>query len=158
MNLIDPFSLGVVGVGAYEARSATSVAKLGPSGVVTGAFWFGFVGLGEEGLFRGFLYPGLSDVFNSHLLGAATSSALFALSHLTNSQAYYHSGLGLSELFLLGMVFCWQATTNNYDIRHNIFAHSWYDIIIDYDSKGTRQAARSPAIPGLGLRVSFPID
>jgi membrane protease YdiL (CAAX protease family) len=124
---------------------------LGPDNRAAGAFYYGFVGFGEEGLFRGALYPGLSHVFGSYWLGALTSSALFAVSHLPNKQAYYHSGRGLAELFVFGMILCAQTTYNHFDLRHSIFTHAWYDFVIDYESKAsTASASLTPE-----LRVGF---
>ena len=66
VNLVDPFSVGIVGLGALSATSSTDKrAHLGPPSRVQGAFFYGFVGLGEEGLFRGFIYPEFPILFSS---------------------------------------------------------------------------------------------
>jgi membrane protease YdiL (CAAX protease family) len=154
LNLIDPFSVGFVGIGAIAGRNSKNRTRMGPRSPVLGAFFYGFVGLGEEGLFRGFLFPGFSDLFDSYVAGAVTSSILFSVSHLTNKQAFYHSATGLSFLFLAGMVFCWQTHYNHFDLRHSIFAHAWYDFLVDYGYQ-TTNPLQSNAPTGYGLRFGF---
>ena len=85
------------------------------------------------------------------------SSALFSLSHLTNSQSYYHSGRGLGFLFIFGMLECWQVTSNEFDLRHSIFSHAWYDILVDYGKFGSAQGELAQ-LPDLGIKLSFAIQ
>jgi hypothetical protein len=91
------------------------------------ALFFGFVGMGEEGLFRGFLFPALSTSFNSKVVGAITSSILFSLFHITNGVKEMESNF--AQRFAMGCIFSFEADRNHYDLRHQIFAHSWIDII-----------------------------
>ncbi len=152
LNIADPVGLGILGYGTARALTAKSTASLGPRNKLGGAFYYGFVGLGEEGLFRGFLFPGFSSIFSSKFVGATVSSVLFSLSHLTNSQSYYHSVGGLTELFALGMALCWETNNNHNDLRHGIFTHAWYDFIIDY--AGKKADGSAPAT--LGIKMSLP--
>ncbi len=85
-----------------------------------------FVGLGEEGLFRGFLFPAFSQMFNSKWTGAIVSSAIFSYIHLDGAKP-------IPFRFVMGMLFCWQADRNKYDLSNNIFAHTWYDVMVSSD-------------------------
>ena len=125
LNLVDPITTpallawtGGLGIPDGNIKHAASLSR---------PFFFGFVGMGEEGLFRGFLFPSLSDTFGSKLTGAAVSSVLFSLFHITNGLAEMESNF--VQRLAMGLVFCWAADHNKYDLRHGIFAHSWIDII-----------------------------
>ena len=61
LNLIDPIGAPIVAVGAAAGARRGYPALRRPSKIIT----YGFVGMGEEGLFRGFLFPGFSDVTKS---------------------------------------------------------------------------------------------
>ena len=155
VNLLDAYTIPTLGVqGAIATQTAgKNKAKLGPNSPLWGAFYFGFVGWGEEGLFRGFLYPAFSKGLHSHFWGATVSSALFSLSHLTNTNSYYHSTRGQLILFLWGMLWCAQASHNAYDLRHNIFSHAWFDIITEYAG----DQASGNSMPPLGLKITLPL-
>lgn len=90
---------------------------------------YGFVGLGEEGLFRRFLYPAFSDVFNSNVIGAVTSSVAFALFHATNGSKDLTPAM-LTARTVMGLIFCWQVTREKYDLRKSIFTHAWWDFLV----------------------------
>lgn len=162
VNIANPISLGTLGYAGVRTWLAPKTEVSGPKNPALNALFYGFVGLGEEGLFRGFLFPGFSHLFDSYLAGAIVSSAAFSLSHLTNEGAYYHSALGLTELFLFGMVMSWQTYKKKFDLRESIFTHAWYDIIIDYGGK--RFNSRLPHAPpkkwylpeSLGIQFSVP--
>lgn len=159
LNIIDPIGIGILGLGTYSAINSKSTVTQGPNSLLGSTAFFGFVALGEEGLFRGFLFPAFSDLFDSKWAGATVSSAAFALSHLTNKAQFYHSAWGLSVLFLGGMALCWQTYNNNYDLRHSIFTHAWFDVIVDYGGrKGTtRVLDQEPISLGASLKVNFPL-
>jgi hypothetical protein len=53
LNLFDPIGLPIVGFGAAAGAHNHYPTLRKPGAMIT----FGFVGLGEEGLFRGFLFP-----------------------------------------------------------------------------------------------------
>lgn len=131
VNLFDPISVGIVGFGAYTARGNNSVRQ-GPRGMLAGAFLFTMVGLGEEGLFRGFLFPAFSHVTNSYTVGAIVSSAAFAAFHLGNKSSYYRSTKGLATLFTAGLLLCLQTYNQKFDLRHSIFSHAWFDFTVEY--------------------------
>ncbi len=134
-NIIDPVGAGILGFGAYSISGSEPSVSSGPGNLPGSALFFGFVGLGEEGLFRGFLFPAFSDALDSKWGGAIVSSALFSVSHLTNSASFYRSFNGLGILFLGGMALCWQTDNNDYDLRHSIFTHTWYDVIVDFGGR-----------------------
>jgi hypothetical protein len=121
VHIFDPIGASVVGLGLASGASNGYPALRSPRKLIE----YSFVGLGEEGLFRGFLYPSLSNTFNSKFVGAFTSSLLFSAGHLNFEPFVF------SVRFLAGMVFCWQLTRNKYDLSSNIFAHSWYDVFVD---------------------------
>ncbi|MGE4232677.1 MAG: CPBP family intramembrane glutamic endopeptidase [Bacteriovoracia bacterium] len=127
LNVIDPIGGPIVGVAAvYGARNNYPALKNGAKVAM-----YGFVGLGEEGFFRGFLFPAFSDVFfNSKFLGAVTSSAAFAYAHALGGPENLSAPV-LGQRFLFGMLMCWQLYRNKFDLRNNIFAHTWYDILVD---------------------------
>ncbi len=101
--------------------------ELGHFGQLNRYPFFAFVGMGEEGLFRGFLFPAFSaDVFHSKIAGAFASTVLFDLFHLTNGAADFRNNF--IQRFIMGLVFCWATDRNKYDLRDGIFAHSMIDI------------------------------
>lgn len=91
---------------------------------------YGFVGLGEEALFRGFYFHGMSRLFGSEWVGAILSSLGFAAAHAISGPENLELN-PMSQRFGFGMLMCWMTSRNKYDLRKNIFAHSWYDIFID---------------------------
>ncbi len=121
-NIIDPISAPIVG---YSVYYGSKEGTLGQSFKPASLLKYTFVGLGEEGLFRGMLYPAMTDVFfGSTVLGAISSSILFGLAHTQYNVTKKMIVAGL------GLLWCIQASRNNYDIRKNIFSHSWYDIFV----------------------------
>lgn len=132
LNLIDPIGAPVVAFGGLVGAKRGYPALGNPAKILM----YGFVGLGEEGLFRGFLFPAMTDVFfDSKLMGAITSSILFALIHVTGGKSNL-APVVMAQRFTFGMLFSWQAHRNKYDLREGIFAHAWYDILVD-PSAGT---------------------
>ena len=138
-NMLDPIGAPIVGAAAISGAPGGYPALRSPEKILM----YSFVGLGEEGLFRGFLYPALSNSMNSRFLGAVTSSALFSAAHVTGGAAALQP-LVFGIRFTLGMLLCWELTRNNYDLSRNIFAHSWYDVLVDQDTKAS--------IPRVALR------
>jgi Type II CAAX prenyl endopeptidase Rce1-like len=132
LNLVDPISVGIVGYGVYSGAHSKSAVKQGPRGTLAGIAFFSTVGLGEEGLFRGFLFPGFSHLTGSYIVGAVLSSGAFAAAHLVNHNKYYHSAHGLTTLFAGGMLLCLQTYSQKWDLRHSIFTHAWFDISVEY--------------------------
>ncbi len=124
-NLFDPIGVSLIGVGVASGAANGYPALSSPRKLIE----YSFVGLGEEALFRGFLYPSLSNTFQSKFMGALTSSLLFSAAHL-NFQPFV-----FSVRFLAGMIFSWQLTRNKYDLGANIFAHSWYDVFVDSEGE-----------------------
>jgi membrane protease YdiL (CAAX protease family) len=151
INLIDPISVGVIGYAAYGSHGK-NVVRQGPSSAVSGAFLFGMVGLGEEGLFRGFLFPGFSHLTNSYTAGAVLSSSAFAAAHLVNKNSYYHSRRGLLTIFAGGMLLCWQTYLQRWDLRHSIFTHAWFDFTTEYAKIG---GSSLQTVPKLSFHLDF---
>lgn len=156
VNLFDPISVGIVGYGVYVGTQGKNTVRQGPRGTLAGAFLFGMVGLGEEGLFRGFLFPAFSHVTKSYTVGAVTSSAVFAASHLINKNAYYHSTSGLVTIFAGGLLLCLQTYLQKFDLRHSIFSHAWFDFSVEYlHVRDTEMRARPAGIPTAHFRWEF---
>jgi hypothetical protein len=124
LNIIDPIGAPVVGLGAVVGSRNHYKGIRNPTYIP----YFGFIGLGEEGLFRGFLFPGFSEVMGT-VPSAIFTSALFALFHITNGKGALGAG-PLTSRFVMGLLFCWQVHLNDYDLRKSIFAHAWWDIFV----------------------------
>jgi hypothetical protein len=157
VHLIDPFAIGLVGGAAIVTASGNdnhSFSEGLPRNTASRMLLFSFVGFGEESLFRGFLYPSLSS-WLTPFGGAVVSSAMFSLAHIgAGSQAN-------AFRFVLGMIFCWQYSTNNYDLGGNIFAHSWYDQMLvssldvdPFDDRLSNEKFEYKDMP-LGLKISY---
>lgn len=93
---------------------------------------YGGVGLGEEALFRGFLFPQLSDWLGSPWAGAPASSLLFAAFHGINGKEDLRLN-PMAQRFGFGMLLSWMMVRNDYDLRKGIFAHAWYDVLLEED-------------------------
>lgn len=155
-NLIDPISVGVIGSGVYAGTRNKNITRQGPKNTAAGILLFSTVGLGEEGLFRGFLFPGFSHLTNSYFVGAVMSSAVFAAAHMGNKSDYYRSSRGLLTIFTGGMLFCLQTYQQKWDLRHSIFTHAWFDIAIEYASISSPQDYMlANAKPSLRFNLSF---
>lgn len=154
LNIVDPIGAplligyGVVpGVVRYHFRNVTPRQILGCA----------FIGLGEESLFRGFLFPGFTYLLkNSTIAGALVSSALFGAVHVQ------YNIVGKVVVGLVGLVFSWQAHRNQYDLRKNIFAHSWIDVFLIPPGKGPlsvnpfeQPQQKIPGIPPVGVALNF---
>lgn len=159
LNIIDPIGAPVLGIYALAQNPKNSIK--GPRNKLLTLPFFTAVGAGEEALFRGFLYPGFSDVFGSKWIGATVSSAAFSAFHLLNFTKYDSSQGALVGRFIMGMLFCWQVTINKYDLRHSIFTHAWIDTIVDWKggSRGVLESESPNALSflqqGLKLNVQF---
>ncbi len=144
LNIIDPFNPPLVGLGALAGSPKVSVGSL----VV-----YSFVGLGEEGLFRGFFYPAFTDVFfGSKLFGAITSSLVFSAAHAVGGNSSALVPKTFIFRTLAGLLFCIQTTYHDHDLRKSIFGHTWFDIFVSSKlSVNSRHASNPP----LGLKATF---
>ncbi|MBL7716245.1 MAG: CPBP family intramembrane metalloprotease [Bdellovibrionales bacterium] len=148
LNLIDPIGAPIVAGGL----GATVYYKFSPLKDWTRPVFFSFVGLGEEALFRGFLFPAFSDLFGggtaADWTGAILSSAMFSAAHGVNGPEALKPG-PLAFRFGFGMLFCWQVHRNKYNLNKNIFAHTWYDVLV------TPIPGRESSIDGGSLQFKF---
>lgn len=147
-NIINPIGTPMVGVAALAGINQYHGYNLTGRQLLTRMF----VGFGEEGFFRGFLFPGFTDLFSSEFAGAMTSSALFAIAHLQYGPAQQ------AIVFVLGNLFCLNYHLVDYHLTKNIFAHGWWDFFLSpADDKNTGQDR--PLVKGLnvGLRFNFSI-
>jgi hypothetical protein len=145
-SALSPVGTPMVGIAAYQGYQTYRGSNLSGRQFLARMF----VGYGEEVLFRGFLFPALSDVFGSRYLGAITSSFLFAVAHFQYGPAQK------TGVFLLGNLLCWNYYLSDYRLSKNIFAHGYWDFFI---SPTTEPFVAEPLIPGMniGLRLNFPI-
>jgi len=136
MNIIDPIGAPIVIVPAVTGGKSSG-PKLASSPVLA-PIEIAFIGLGEEGLFRGFFFPAFSDLTGSAIIGAVTSSLLFAYAHrfYSGQSKYALQGDVFASRAIGGALFCLQTYLHSYDLRHSIFAHTWYDVIVDYKHAG----------------------
>ena len=161
LNLIDPIGAPLL---AFKGLTPSSGAQIGPDQKILVPFAMGFVALGEEGLFRGFLFPGFSDILSSDILGGITSSVAFAAAHgLYDGQSSYAFRPSVFSMrTALGLLMAWQTHRNEYDLRKSIFAHTWFDVIYEFKrtdaplggsfEKGGKDASTASV---LGLRMSW---
>lgn len=122
LNIIDPIGAPIVAIAAASQGTADRQPDT-PRALPGRILHYTFVGFGEEALFRGFLFPGFSHLLNSKVAGAVISSAIFSAVHGEFGSAF-------SARFLIGLAFCGQAHLNKYDLRKNIFAHTWFDVFV----------------------------
>lgn len=122
LNAFDLIGAPIVGVAALTPGN-TAANKGTPTNKVARAFYYTAVGFGEEGLFRGFLFPAFSTGLGSTAGGALLSSAVFSAVH-------GQGGFAFVSRFVGGLLFCWQAHRNKYDLRPSIFAHTWFDFFL----------------------------
>lgn len=118
-----------VGILLLIERGGDSLSDSISSGELDSALsvWWGFVlavvlaPIGEEWLFRGFLYGGLRRQFGS-LFSAVFSSGCFAVLH-------GYSWMGLLVVFLYGLVFCWLYQRSG-SLLPGILAHAIYNGVV----------------------------
>ncbi|MBI3557531.1 MAG: CPBP family intramembrane metalloprotease [Deltaproteobacteria bacterium] len=127
----------VIGIAAGASKSFTGVFQWDR------AVFNSFVGLGEEGLYRGFLFPAFADVFSSKFLGAFVSSALFGLAHTQ------YGGIGRLTVGITGLLWCWEESHNNFDPRKNMFSHAWYDFFLSPAVFGGKETSLTLPVPGV---------
>lgn len=131
MNAIDPIGASFLGVG-IASGGKSKLQRDVPRSKAGRALYYTFTGTGEEALFRGFLYPGFSDLTRSTIAGALISSVIFSAAHRQGGGPFVVRSI-------MGMLFCWQVQRNQYDLRKSIFAHSWFDFSLS--TKGLYEAS-----------------
>lgn len=159
-NFWGPYStIPLVYQGAVVLAPGHGDLGIGPDNKALTPFYMSFIALGEEGLFRGFLFPGFTDLLGgSPVLGAATSSFAFAAAHsLYDGQATY--AMQPSVLLMrtaLGLFYCWQTYADKYDLRKSIFSHTWFDVLYEWDRQGLPGGGRtSSGISGFSLKTQI---
>lgn len=81
-------------------------------------------GVGEEALFRGWMFPLLVEGFGSSFWGNMAQSAIFAAAHISSDNP-----VPIPQ-FLAGYYFAWLAKRNNWTLQESIFVHTWWDVIV----------------------------
>jgi membrane protease YdiL (CAAX protease family) len=148
LNFFDPIGAPLlVGYGAIPGWTRHHGSNLYPLKALSTSF----IGPAEEGLFRGFLFPGISDLTHSTVVGALASSAVFGLVHVQ------YDWTGKAVVAALGLVECLQVHLNNYDLRKNSFAHSWIDFFLLPTGEGPLEGRPSGAtmVPGMRFNLAF---
>lgn len=149
LNAIDPIG------GPLLAGYGYSVSPLpNQRSALSNIFHYSFIGWSEEALFRGFLYPAISDLFHSRVVGAILSSLIFGMVH------YNYTYAQQAFVATAGLIWSIQLTLNEYDLRKNIFSHSWVDILAGLKGGGFVGEAGAPSAnqqndPTLMLRIRF---
>jgi membrane protease YdiL (CAAX protease family) len=140
LNIWDPIGPPVLGIQLFlTLKSAAPEFGIGPENKILTPFSMAFIALGEEGLFRGFLYPAMSDLFfDSEVVGAITSSLVFSAAHAlyAGQSSYAFTPYIFTFRTLLGLAMCWQTSINKYDLRKSIFTHTWFDVIYEWRRLG----------------------
>jgi membrane protease YdiL (CAAX protease family) len=141
-----PVILNLVAVsalsGARLAGGDGAFINLRARDIGSGLFSSVGAGVWEESFYRGFLMSYLEHRWGwNRWLANGTQAAFFGVSH---------GGVDLRMLF--GLFDGWMAQANDYDLTDNIFAHTWWDIIVtavDYATTRDRKAIVFvlPAIP-----------
>jgi hypothetical protein len=113
---------------------------LGPNNRVLSPLYMSFVALGEEALFRGFIFSGFMNLTNGSLqFSSISSSLLFAAAHSLysgqRSSAFHPYTFAFRTL--LGYFYCLQTNKDAYDLRKSIFSHTWVDVLYEWDRLGT---------------------
>jgi hypothetical protein len=150
-HLIDPFSVGMIGIAGASRKSTGLNSSAKNLNTTESILMFSFVGLGEEALFRGFLFPAISS-WLSPWGGAIVSSTLFSFAHIGSS-----SGANAIR-FVFGMIFCWQYTYNNYELGGNVFAHSWYDQVLGGKMNTAQSVKEYWKDPPMSIRINIPFN
>jgi membrane protease YdiL (CAAX protease family) len=92
------------------------------------------VGIGEEALFRGYLQPQLSEVFNP-TAGIALSSLAFGAVHLINTQGMTkyernkYCTISIPFITCFGAYFGWLAHKNS-SLKESVAVHTLYDFVL----------------------------
>lgn len=81
-------------------------------------------GVGEEAMFRGWMFPLFVEAFGSYTWGNLAQSTIFAAAHLSSENRF-----PLPQ-FLAGYYFGWLAKRNNWTLQESIFVHTWWDVIV----------------------------
>ena len=132
---------------------------IGPNNKLSTPFYMSFIALGEEGLFRGFVFPGLTDVFGgSAVVGATTSSLSFAAFHalyVGQSSYAFQPNIFLMRT-ALGLFYCWQTYHDKFDLRKSIFSHTWFDVLVEWDRQDMPGGGQAPQLTGFAIKTQIP--
>ncbi|NQZ02517.1 MAG: CPBP family intramembrane metalloprotease [Bdellovibrionales bacterium] len=80
-------------------------------------------GVGEEAMFRGWLFPYVYDALDNYFWSNTLQAAFFAYLHVTPNYRipYYQFAFGFYAGYL--------AKRNNWSLKEAVFVHTWWDII-----------------------------
>lgn len=123
---IIPLTIGlglVIAVGAnddYKTRQLNTGDVAFSTGISYNA------GVGEEALFRGWMYPLFVEAYGEEniLWANLTQATIFGLAHLSDENRF-----PIAQL-LMGYYWGWLAKRNGWSLKEAIFIHTWWDIIV----------------------------
>lgn len=121
-----PLGLGVGLVVAYGANDEYKTRQINSGDALFSAGISYNAGVGEEALFRGWMFPilveayGVENIFWANL----TQAAIFGAAHLSSDNQ-----LPIFQL-AAGYYFGWLAKRNAWSLQEAIFVHTWWDIIV----------------------------
>lgn len=147
-----------VGVLAHYTSSHGKAPSLSVTGRSLKPFVALPVGIGEEALFRGYLQPQLSEIFNP-TASLALSSLAFGAIHLTNTrdmnkyEKRRYCTYSIPFITSLGAYFGWLAQKNG-SLKECVAVHTLYDFILfGLDALGPEEAS---ATKEHGFSMSIP--
>lgn len=98
---------------SFDVALSTALGAAGISTSISAGVW-------EEGFYRGWMMSYLEHRWGwNRWLANGTQAVLFGASHG-----------GLDFRILYGFFDGWMAQANDYDLTDNVFAHTWWDIIV----------------------------
>ena len=104
----------------YDTRNLTEGDLLYSSAISYNA------GVGEEALFRGWMFPLFVHAYGEDNMfwANSTQAAIFGLAHLSRDNPF--------PIFQTsaGYYFGWLARKNGWSLREAIFVHTWWDVIV----------------------------
>lgn len=160
LNIWGPYSsVPLIYQAAVVSGPGHGDVAIGPNNKALTPIYMGFIALGEEALFRGFVFPGFTNVLGGSVFaGAVTSSLAFAAAHTfySGQSSYALQPQVMLLRSALGLFYCWQTHTDHYDLRKSIFSHTWFDVLYEWDRQGMPGGGGvSSKITGLTLKTQF---
>lgn len=124
LTTIIPLALGV-GLMAYSGANDDYDTRNLTAGDIAFSGGISYnAGVGEEAMFRGWMFPLFVESFGSSFWGNMAQSTIFAAAHLSSDNRFP------MPQFLAGYYFAWLSQRNNWTLQESIFIHTWWDVIV----------------------------
>jgi hypothetical protein len=100
-------------------------------------------GVGEEAMFRGYLFPVFRQAFDSYWWSNGLQAAIFGAMHYSS-----YNQFPIAQT-VMGFYLGWMTHRNGYSIRESAFLHTWWDVlaigflIADQNGKNSKKAAKT---------------